>query len=335
MTMPEPPEPSAPPPTDAGAARAGSDGIGSDLLKSFPSLADMPTKVEMPAIPDVLAASPPAAPAMPAVHGAHLVSPMQPGPDGYRVSSCPVCLAQAVVPQLAGGWAPLRCGSCGTEFVASDGSPPPPSVTIKPITSTRTPGGDSRLLSLMLLGDGGQRHAHCPACHSLEIVPALGIRVDMRCRTCGTEFTAVPTLPTRHPVAPPPVPGSPRSAPVSPPPPVHGTPVTDAVLTDLHGNKFVICPLCRKFKKQLPRVTPTFTLSVKCEGCRRTFTVNVPREMLRKPAAKVPSKSATTRKRPRWWVYLAYLLPWVAVGYVVWKIANEGWDAVYKSWFGN
>ncbi|MFO0824887.1 MAG: hypothetical protein U0792_17505 [Gemmataceae bacterium] len=331
--MPETPEPSAPPPADAGTSPARTDGIGSDLLKSFPSLADMPTKLEIPAIP--ASASPPAAPAMPAVHGAHLVSPMQPGPDGYRVSSCPVCLAQAVVPQLAGGWAPLRCASCGTEFVASDGSPPPPTVTIKPVTSARAPGTDSRLLALMLLGDGGQRHAHCPACHSLEIVPALGIRVDMRCRTCGTEFTAVPTLPTRHPVAPPPpVPGSPRSAPASPPPPVHGTPVTDAVLTDLHGNKFVICPLCRKFKKQLPRVTPTFTLSVKCEGCRRTFTVNVPREMLRKPVAKVPPKSTATGKRRRWWVYLAYVFAWGVVGYVVWKLATGGWEDLLNSRLG-
>lgn len=330
--MPEPPEPAETPP----AADARPGGIGSGLLREFPPVSDlseMPTKLEVPAV-----SLPPSPPKPPAVHGSHLVSPMQPGPSGYRVSSCPVCLTQAVVPQLAGGWAPLRCASCGTEFVASDGSPPPPTVTIKPLTSARVSGPESRLLALMLLGDGGQRHAHCPACRSLEIVPAVGVRVDMRCASCGTEFTAVPTLPPRHPTAPPPPPppAAARHAPAASPGSA-GVVVTDAVLTDMEGNKFVICPLCRKFKKQLPRVTPTFSVSVTCEGCRRPFIVNVPREMLKKPAAKLPYKRPETRKRTRWWLVAITILPWALLGYIAWRVATEGWGWISfsKSWFGN
>ena len=45
--------------------------------------------------------------------------------DGLRVASCPVCLTASALP-AAGGWVVVRCGSCGTEFAASDGSSPPP-----------------------------------------------------------------------------------------------------------------------------------------------------------------------------------------------------------------
>ncbi len=58
-------------------------------------------------------------------HGAHLLVPIARADDGSRVAACPVCVTGAALPPT-GGWIVVRCASCGTEFVASDGSPPPP-----------------------------------------------------------------------------------------------------------------------------------------------------------------------------------------------------------------
>lgn len=297
--MYEPPEEPEPAPTEygpephygSGYDSIGFRGIGADLLKTFPSLTPpVLPKADMPIVP--------------AVHGSHLVSPMQAGSDGYRVSSCPVCLAHSVVPQLAGGWVPLRCASCGTEFVASDGSPPPAPTIAKPVAAVSPSKGESRWLSVILLGDGGQRLSRCPACYTIEIVPGSGTRVDMRCGTCGSEYTATATLPAHSPppsprpaTLPPPRPGPipPLRGFAPPPPPSSPTRHTDDVLTDSAGRKSVICPLCRKFKVDLPRVSPTFTLSVTCPGCRNPFTVNL--RGAKKPSPFATPESSRPKKR--------------------------------------
>ncbi|MCE9563809.1 MAG: hypothetical protein K8U57_17340 [Planctomycetes bacterium] len=58
-------------------------------------------------------------------HGPHLVALILSTADGVRLAACPVCLVKADLSGTPGGWVPLRCAACGTDFVASDGSPPP------------------------------------------------------------------------------------------------------------------------------------------------------------------------------------------------------------------
>jgi transposase-like protein len=139
--MPEPPTPD-PPPEPAyrayyGTGYAGADfrGIGGDLLKTFPPLA--------PPVPTPPAIDPTAAGF--GVHGPHLLAPLIDGmgdSGDSRVSPCPVCRTTAVVSRTAGGWVPLRCESCGMEFVASDGtapSPPPAPPKARPKASPLPP----------------------------------------------------------------------------------------------------------------------------------------------------------------------------------------------------
>ncbi len=111
---PEPPH-SEPTPTrgyDSMSWPDGFRGIGGHLIRpSAPAVVPTP--------------SPPTKPDRITSHGAHLLSPIVLDPSGSRTAACPVCLTGAALPSV-GGWVVVRCGSCGTEFVASDGSPPPP-----------------------------------------------------------------------------------------------------------------------------------------------------------------------------------------------------------------
>ncbi|MBA4191266.1 MAG: hypothetical protein C0467_25065 [Planctomycetaceae bacterium] len=305
--MPESSEPPFPPPTDSGSQPpygSGYDGIGfmgigGDLLKTFPSLSPPvePPKLDVPNVP--------------AVYGSQLVSPMQAGATGARATQCPVCVSKAVVPQLAGGWVPLRCDSCGTEFVASDGSPPPPLPVAKPATPApvRTAVAGSRILSLILLGDGGVRLARCPTCHTLETVRTAGNRVEMRCGSCGTEYVAASSLAPPTPLPPPALPRPATPAPARPAarsPAPSGIPSTDAVRTSTDGTRSVMCPVCRRFSVSLPRVLPTFTITVTCPGCRSPFTVNLRRAM-KKPG---DVSKATRLKRNPGPKGILLLIPW-------------------------
>ncbi len=333
LSMPESPEPPPPSATDHGSPRpygsgydgVGFHGIGGELLRTFPPLTTSPVESPKPEIPFV-----------PAVHGSQLVAPIQAGVDGFRISSCPVCLTHSVLPKLAGGWVPLRCDSCGSEFVASDGSPPPPASVAKPAATVKTVTAGSRFLSLILLGDGGKRLARCPTCHALESVPLAGNRVDMRCQSCGTEFTASSSLAGSLPPPPPP---PPRTAPPPPARPAAPVPVpspvaiTDTVRTATDGTRSVVCPLCRRFSVSLPRVLPTFTITVTCPGCRRPFTVNLRRAMKKPVATKPPPPSS--RRKSRWrslsWRIAFWML--VVIVAVVWTALLR--DLIKKGFFGD
>jgi len=91
-------------------------GIGGDLLKTYPSIA---SSGEISSVPVYIA-----------VHGSHLVSPIQQCAEGERVASCPVCLTQTELSTTSAGWVTLNCTSCGSEFIASDGSPPPEALSM-------------------------------------------------------------------------------------------------------------------------------------------------------------------------------------------------------------
>jgi len=290
-------------------------------------------EAEAATVPEAPAPEPPAdlpkirIPDVPAVHGSQLVSPIQSGVGEYATSACPVCFTHSVLPSRSAGWVPLRCDSCGTEFLASDGSPPPPlPPPSKPTAAVKIATAGSRILSLILLGDGGRRLARCPACHALESVPLAGSRVEMRCQSCGTEFTAASSL-----IAPPPVPPAPPPRAVPPPPraavpakapaPDSGTPTTDAVRTATDGSRSVICPLCRRFSMTLPRVLPTFTITVTCTGCRRPFTVNL-RRAIKKPASDVIVRKPRTHPpaRSKLWAFFVGAMIVATLGALVFPV---------------
>ena len=97
-------------------------GIGGHLIRP-------PAPAAVPAPPDPLSLP---APAPLTSHGAHLLVPIAFAADGSRVAACPVCLSAAALPP-GGGWVVVRCGSCGTEFAATDGTSPPPPPPPEPV----------------------------------------------------------------------------------------------------------------------------------------------------------------------------------------------------------
>lgn len=214
------PAPRSHPYSGSGGGDPGFRGVGGDLLRIFPPLA---ADAAPAGAADASPAIDPTAPDF-GSHGTHLLAPLRPGPDASRLAACPVCVTAAAVPASAGGWVPLRCETCGTEFVATDGRtpppapapvPPPPPVRIgKPktyplleIPFTAKPPKPTGLLVPMLPGSGAWRLARCPVCHSLETVSNPGGWVHLRCGSCGTEFTATDgTAPPTPPAPPPPTP---------------------------------------------------------------------------------------------------------------------------------
>ncbi|WP_439625692.1 hypothetical protein [Gemmata sp.] len=276
--------------------------------------------------------------ALPTAHGSKLVAPLRTGAGGERTAACPVCLATTAAPGTARGWSNVRCDSCGCEFLASDGSlpppppPAPPPPVPKPEPTAKVAVAGSRILSLILIGDGGRRVVRCPTCHTIEPVAPVGNRVDVRCPSCGTEFIASTSL-----VAPPP---RPRSAPppavVAAPPAASGAPrpapagvvVADAIRTAPDGSRSVICPLCRKFSVALPRVLPTFTVRVTCPGCRAPFTVDLRRARPRLPPAAERMRPPP-RQTPKWAVFALITLSAGIAGYLLWHVLSAA------LWFRN
>ena len=266
-------------------------------------------------------------PALPSAHGSLLVAPLRAGPDGERTAVCPVCLAAVAVPAGGSGWANVRCDSCGCDFIASDGSlppppPPPPPPPLPPIPAVKFAAAGSRLVSLILLGDGGRRLARCPSCHSLEPVGPAGGRVEVRCGSCGTEFIASTTLAPPPAARPTPAPasGEPAAAPAPPPAPpavVAGA----AVRTAPDGSRSVVCPLCSRFSVALPRVLPTFTIRVTCPGCRAAFTVDLRRARPRAPLAPAVERvRPPARQTPKWAVFALITLTAGIAGYLLWHV---------------
>jgi hypothetical protein len=178
------PAPAAGPPHGYGPAPwpAGFRGIGGHLLRP-------PPRTEPP----------PALPAGMTSHGSHLLSPILPG-DGARGALCPVCRARALLPP-AGGWVTVACGSCGTEFVATDGSPPPPPLpppaAPSPIAPTSPPEPPAvfpdrarGFTSDVRVGPDGHRRVTCPQCLGAEVLVPDGATVGivLRCPVCHGPF---------------------------------------------------------------------------------------------------------------------------------------------------
>jgi ribosomal protein S27E len=274
-------------------------------------------------------------PVLPSAHGSKLVSALRTGASGERTAACPVCLATTAAPGADRGWSNVRCDSCGCEFIASNGSlpppPPPPPPVPKPEPTVKVAG--SRILSLILIGDGGRRVVRCPTCHAIEPVVLAGSRVDVRCTSCGTEFIASTSLVAPPPPPPRPAPhragvAAPPAATAPPPPSPAAVVVADAIRTAPDGSRSVICPLCRKFSVALPRVLPTFTIRVTCPGCRAPFTVDLRRARPRLPPA-ADRVRPPPRQTPKWAVFALITLSAGIAGYLLWHVLSAA------LWFRN
>ncbi len=318
--MPEPPERSAYPPAyranrpyyGSGTGSAGFRGIGGDLLKTFPPITSPP-------------AIDPTAPGF-ASHGSQLLAPMRDGPGGSRIAACPVCLAHAIMPRTAGGWMPFRCESCGTECVATDGSPPPK--LPPPPPSAPEPLESSELVVPIMLKPHGRRAACCPVCHSLKaIAPDAGGWVELRCLACGTEFSASDgTAPPPKPTSPPP------PVPASPPPPP-SLPRSTLVFDFLGDHCCAVCPVCDGLVT-FPRHA-TGEVRLLCSACATPFVATAAKSKAPPPPPPPPPRLASFwGKVSAWFVVLLLCSPLLlGVGELLRHVLRGVGDQLRK-WFG-
>ena len=226
---PDPQPPTAPgPPGYYGPAAwpVGFRGIGGHLLRPAPA---EPTHASPPTPSGTGFSS----------HGGHLLSPIVSG-EGGRSAVCPVCLASAALPP-SGGWVPVHCRSCGTAFVATDGSPPPPAplpapapraspiappapLDPRPADADRPRGFTSDVRAT----PDGRRRVTCPQCHraELDIPRGAAVAVVLRCPVCHGPFLVNLEGKPAPPVPPPPAPAP--------------APVPD----DADGRLWDSCPKC-------------------------------------------------------------------------------------------
>ena len=206
-------------------------------------------------------------------HGSHLLAPIGASADGSRTAACPVCVNPTPLPPT-GGWLNVHCSACGTEFVASDGSPPPvpppppPAPTPVPVSPPARhsplapppfdwlpplPDRPVSFTSDVRTDPDGRRFVICPLC--------LGAEVTV---TGGEEVAAFPTCPACH-----------RSFLVNlprddaPPPPVPYAPA--APVYDPHGRLWTRCPSCKLEALAPGRVGDAFVLT--CVACGQRVVV--------------------------------------------------------------
>jgi hypothetical protein len=114
-----------------------------------------------------------------------------------------VCLSQSPLPPT-GGWVPVRCSACGTDFVATDGSPPPVAPAIpeapvahSPIAPTsplgpREPTSDlpRSFTSDVRIDAAGRRRVTCPQCRRADVmIPRHAtVAIVLRCPVCHDPF---------------------------------------------------------------------------------------------------------------------------------------------------
>ncbi len=245
-------------------------------------------------------------PAPPAAHGAHLLAQIVSGADGTRTATCPVCSTSRAVPS-AGGWVPLICVSCGTEYVASDGSPPPaPPTPPPPVRSPLAPtaaleprhsdaDAPRGFTSDVSTTPDGRRLVACPRCHSAELAvpPGATVGVVLRCPACNWVFlvsldggTAADRSPATTPA-----PVAPRRPPVTPRPAKRwkttgpdDAPV--AVIVGTGPTAWAACPACRS-----PVSAPGEPIGwvwLRCNRCGAAFRADSSRAPKPAPARVVP-----------------------------------------------
>lgn len=227
--------------------------------------------------------------------GTHLVAPIQPGSDGGRISTCPVCLTLAAIEEGLGGWVAIRCSLCGTEFQASDGtgppSPPPAAprrpepgfeaIMAKNLQAWKESGEPERWVAFRKgLWTDAEFRILCQMLRysrfwplDFNAVRAVLTELSMLARTKGTSW-GMPLPPPPHPTPP-----SPSSLP-STLGMVHST----EVYRTLDGSLWVGCPLCTSFNVPVP-ARAAGVVSLTCPGCKRSFLAALKK---RNPPASTP-----------------------------------------------
>lgn len=210
-------------------------------------------------------------------HGEHLLSPIVPGEDGSRAALCPVCRTAEALPSV-GAWLNVRCRTCGTEFVATDGSPPPavlpppprrspiaPTVPLEPLPLSGFPRG---FTSDVRTDDEGRMWVTCPQCRGAEILFPPGA-VTLRCPACHNTFLVGLRLDA------PPEPPEPLELPV-PPPPVYNP----------DGRFWDRCPTCGSSPLTPGRLGAAFVQT--CAACGQQVVVSEGPYPPRPPALPAP-----------------------------------------------
>ena len=280
----------------SGYAGLGFRGIGGHLLQTFPRL---------PAVP-----APPPPPEAPAggvaAHGSYLLAPMLSGPGGFRIAPCPVCATQATIPRTAGGWAHIRCDSCGTEFFATDGTAPPP--TLAPPAPPPVPAPTTTLeilrRNLRRWIEAGEPDRWVAARKGAWNEADLGRLIDA---LAGSAFWPLDIGGLRQALAE--AAGRYRASAASP---EVGLRIvnTSEVRTAEDGSRWVRCPYCRAFDVTLP-IRILRVLSLTCPGCHRPFGVappSGPKPPLLPPLSPKPTPFETVYRWFRYFVLIVGVL---------------------------
>jgi hypothetical protein len=227
-------------------------------------------------------------PALPAsgfaIHGTHLVSPIELDDVGTRVSPCPVCLTRTILPPSAAPWVLLRCDSCGTEFRASDGSaPPPPDAEKKSADNPESVQAFLAKRNLQRWIDAGEPEKWVERLKG--VVPDEKFKLVIETLRYSRfwpldEAEVRRTLLKRSRHFREKVVSSKRSSEAGPatgpaePTAPRGLIHTSDVYRTIDGNCWVPCPLCRSFNVEIPpRAVGVIRLN--CSGCGRMFAVDL------------------------------------------------------------
>jgi len=222
-----------------------------------------------------------------ASHGSHLLSPILQSEDGARSALCPVC--RTAEPLLSeGGWLNVRCQTCGTEFMATDGSPPPavlppppalptpvpsPIAPTSPLEPLPPPTDLPRSFTSDVYTDAdGRRRVACPQCHGALIDVPRGARVAvvLRCPVCHGPFLVGLSSPEPEPLELP-------DPEMSPLPPLPFNP---------DGRLWYHCPKCGYESLTPGRMGAAFILT--CGVCGQRILVSEGPHPPRPPALPAP-----------------------------------------------
>jgi DNA-directed RNA polymerase subunit RPC12/RpoP len=228
-------------------------------------------------------------------HGAHLLAPIVPEITGTRTAACPVCSHGTVLP-ASGGWVPVRCPACGTDFVATDGSrppeppPPPPPPAPSPIAPHEPleplPAHPDRprgfTSDVRPAPDGGWR-VTCPQCGraDLEVPDSATVAVVLRCPVCHGPFLV----------------GLGGSAPAPPGPPARARLFSHSrtLLPHYADGRWYACPVCARVFVLIFDSDPDAT-TITCPSCVHTYTIG----SLRRPPPPPPPPRGLWRRVRDW-----------------------------------
>ncbi len=169
-------------------------------------------------------------------------------------------MTRARLLSAVGGWVKLRCSECGTEFIATDGTPPPIAKA-----------------SEVLTYEDSSRSALCPVCRKLQVALPTGATesVVVSCKLCLSHFIAE--------LDPLPVPSSADSR-VSMARLFSHSP---ELLPEFADGRWYSCPFCRKVHVLITDSDLDHT-RITCPRCREIYTVGRVRKPPVPPVPKPP-----------------------------------------------